>query len=312
MDVRALGNTGQLVSAVSFGASSLGGVFRTVDAAEAVAAVRTALDLGITYVDVAPAYGGGRAEEVLGRALKGVPRASYTLSTKVGKATEPGAYGRDRFDFSRAGILASLGGSLERLGVEYLDIVYLHDFDYEGRVHADRALDEGVQTLLDLKAEGRIGAIGAGIYAMDLWKRALIEAPLDVILTHNHYTLADIRLVELLPLAATKGVGVINASPFASGLLTGRRAPAWHPVTPEEFAPFRRAAAFCELHGTSLPRVAMQFASRHPDVATTMFSSASPESVRRSVLWAQEPVDPELVAGVQRVLEPVMNRQWVY
>lgn len=312
MDTRALGDSGIQVSAISFGASSLGGVFRTVDEDQAVASVHTALDLGITYIDVAPAYGGGRAEEVLGRALEGVPRTSYTLSTKVGKATEPGAYGRDSFDFSRAGILASLEGSLARLGVEYLDIVHLHDFDYQDQVHADRALDEGLQTLLDLKAEGRIGAVGAGIYAMDLWKRTLIEAPLDVILTHNHYTLADMRLVELLPLAAAKGVGVINASPFASGLLTGRPAPGWHPVTPEEFAPFRRAAEFCQERGTSLPRVAMQFASRNPDVATTMFSSASPESVRRSVRWASEPVDPEFVAGVQRILEPIMHRQWMY
>jgi aryl-alcohol dehydrogenase-like predicted oxidoreductase len=312
MDHRALGNAGIQVSAISFGASSLGGVFRTVDEDEAVAAVHAALDLGITYIDVAPAYGGGRAEEVLGRALGDVPRTSYTLSTKVGKATERGAYGRDSFDYSRAGILASIEASLGRLGVEYLDIVHLHDFDYLGQIHADRVLDEGVQTLLDLKAEGRIGAVGAGIYAMDLWKRALIEAPLDVILTHNHYTLSDIRLVELLPLAASRGVGVINASPFASGLLTGRPAPDWHPVTPEAFAPFRRAAEFCEAHGTSLPRVAMQFASQHPDVATTMFSSASPESVRRSVRWAEEPVDPSLVAGVQRILEPIMNRQWAY
>jgi aryl-alcohol dehydrogenase-like predicted oxidoreductase len=312
MDYRPLGSSGLRVSAISFGASSLGGVFRTVDESEGVAAVHAALDLGITYFDVAPAYGGGRAEEVLGRALRGVPRDTYVLSTKAGKSTDPAHYGRDIFDYSAAGLLGSIEGSLGRLGVEYLDIVHLHDFDYQGQIHADRALGEGVQTLRALKAEGRIGAVGAGIYAMDLWKRVLVETSLDVILTHNHYTLSDIRLLELLPLAQRRGVGVINASPFASGLLTGRPPPAWHPVSPEEFAFFQRAAAFCEEQGTSLPRLALQFASQHPEVPTTMFSSASPESVRRNVQWAQEPYDPALVAGVQRVLEPIMNRQWAY
>ncbi len=313
MDYRALGNSGLRVSAISFGASSLGGVFRSVDETEAIEAVHVALELGITYLDVAPAYGGGgRAEAVLGRALKGVPRESYVLSTKVGKATDPEEYGRDTFDYSREGILTSIEGSLGRLGVDHLDIVHLHDFDYQDQVHADRALGEGVQTLLELKAEGAIAAVGAGIYAMDLWKRALIEAPLDVILTHNHYSLSDIRLMELLPLAARKGVGVINASPFASGLLTGRTPPAWHPVSSEEFGFFGQAAAFCQEKGTSLPRLAMQFSSQHPDIPTTMFSSASPESVRRNLRWAQEPYDPALVADVQRILEPIMNRQWRY
>ncbi|UCH27552.1 MAG: aldo/keto reductase [Trueperaceae bacterium] len=312
MDYRRLGKTELQVSSLSFGASSLGGVFREVDEVAAIEAVHTALDFGINYIDVAPAYGGTRAETVLGKALEGIPRERYFLSTKVGKYTDPDNYGRDEFDYSRERIRRSLTESMQRLGVDHLDIVHLHDFDYQGQVHADAALGEGFQALEELRAEGRVGAVGAGIYAMDLWKRVLTEADVDVVLIHNHYTLCDIRLWELLPLAARRDIGVINASPFGSGLLTGREPPAWHPASEAERAIFKQAAAFCAEQGVPLPRLALQFSSQHPDVPTTMFSSASPESVRRNLAWAQEPYDPVLVAQVQRILEPVMNRQWRY
>ena len=173
MKHRRLGKTGLQVSQISFGASALGGVFREVDEATAIEAVHTALELGINYFDVAPAYGGLRAEAVLGKALKGVPREDYILSTKVGKYTDPERYGHDEFDYSRDRIRRSVTDSMGRLGVDHLDIVHLHDFDYQGQAHADQALGEGLQALHELKAEGQIGAAGAGIYAMDLWKRTL-------------------------------------------------------------------------------------------------------------------------------------------
>ena len=170
-----LGRTGLQVSRLSFGASSLGGVFRTVDEDEAVRAVHAALDAGINYIDVAPAYGATRAETVLGRALREVPRARYFLSTKVGKYTNPGAYGDDTLDYSRARIRASLDESAARIGVEYFDIVHLHDIEYQGRKHTEWALGEGLEALRELKREGRIGAVGFGIYPMDLWHRVLSE-----------------------------------------------------------------------------------------------------------------------------------------
>jgi L-galactose dehydrogenase len=312
MEYRRLGKTGLTVSSLSFGASSLAGVFRDIDEATAIRAVAAALEAGINYIDVAPAYGATRAEAVLGRALKGIPRSRYFLSTKVGKYTDPSAYGRDTFDYSRARIRASLDESAARLGVSTFDIVHLHDFDYQGQSHADEALSTGIAALQELKREGRVGAIGAGIYAMDLWKRVLLEADVDVVLVHNHYCLNDIRVLELLPLARARGIGVINASPFASGLLSGREAPAWHPAGPREREVFHAAARFCESQGTSIARVAMQFSSQNPELPTTMFSSASPESVRRNLRWHAEPCDHALVARVQRILEPVMNRQWDY
>jgi L-galactose dehydrogenase len=159
MKYNPLGTTGLNVSRLSFGASSLSGVFRPVDEAEAIRAVHAALDYGINYFDVAPAYGGTVSETVLGKALKGIPRGRYFLSTKVGKHTTPGKYGEDTLDYSRARIRASLDESAARLGTDYFDIVHIHDIEYQGRKHAEWALTEGLEAVHELKREGRIGAV---------------------------------------------------------------------------------------------------------------------------------------------------------
>jgi aryl-alcohol dehydrogenase-like predicted oxidoreductase len=312
MNYHTLGSTGLNVSSLSFGASSLGGVFREVNEADAIRAVHTALDLGINYFDVAPAYGATRSETVLGKALKGISRERYILSTKVGKYTSADAYGDDTFDYSEGRIRASLEESAERLGTDYFDIIHLHDLEYRDFQYTEWGLDEGLSTLQALKAEGRIGAVSCGIYPMELWHRIFNDYSIDAALTHNHYCLNDTRLLELLPIAEQKGIGVINASPFGSGLLTDRGPADWHPANAEQRAVFKQAADFCREHGHSISQLALQFSSQHPDISTTMFSSASSESVQRNVAWHEAAYDPELVAQVQKILAPVMNQQWSY
>jgi L-galactose dehydrogenase len=312
MEYSVLGKTGLKVSRLSFGASSLGGVFRAVDEAQAVRAVHAALDLGINYFDVAPAYGGTLSETLLGKALKGVARNTYYLSTKVGKYTAPGSYGDDTLDYSRARIRASLDESSSRLGVEYFDIIHIHDIEYQRRKHTEWALGEGYEAVCELKREGRIGAVSFGIYPMDLWKRIVHSVDIDAALVHNHYCLNDTQLLELLPEAREKGIGIINGSPFASGLLTDRGAPAWHPAAAEDQALFRKAAEYCRNQGVPLSRLALQFASQNPMIPTTLFSSASPESVERNVRWYQEPYDRELLSEVRKILEPVRDKEWNY
>ena len=312
MEYSVLGKTGLRVSRLSFGAAALGGVFRAVDESEAIQAVRAALDKGINYFDVAPAYGGTKAETVLGKGLKGIPRDSYFLSTKVGKYTDPHNYGVDVLDYSQSRIRSSLDESGRRLGVDHFDIIHLHDFEYQGRVCAEQALAEGVETLLELKREGRIGAVSVGIYPLDLWRRVITTIPVDAILTHNHHCLNDTTLLNLLPLIKEEDIGLINASPFASGLLTGADAPGWHPVTEEEFQHFRRASEFCEQQGVPIAKLALQFASQHPEIPTTMFSSARPEAVLRNIAWHEGIYDAELAHQVQEILAPVRNRQWDY
>jgi aryl-alcohol dehydrogenase-like predicted oxidoreductase len=312
MDYYILGKTGLKVSRLSFGASALGGVFRPVDEAEAIRAVHVALDCGINYFDVAPAYGGTRSETVLGKALQGVARSRYFLSTKVGKYTRPDCYGADTLDYSRARIRASIEESGARLGVEYFDIIHIHDIEYQDRRHTEWGLSEGYDAVCELKREGRIGAVSFGIYPMDLWKRILATLEIDAALIHNHYCLNDTQLLDVLPEARAKGVGVINGSPLASGLLTERGPADWHPASAEHRAVFRQAAAFCRAQGVSISQVALQFASHHSGIPTTLFSSANPESVERNVRWFEDSPDGALLERVREILKPVQNHEWEY
>jgi aryl-alcohol dehydrogenase-like predicted oxidoreductase len=312
MKYNRLGETGFEISSLSFGASSLGGVFHDIDEKKAIEAVHTAIELGINYIDVAPAYGGTKAEKVLGQALQGIPRNRYYISTKVGKNTASDGYGTDTFDYSNDGIRRSLDESEKRTGVDRFDMVFLHDIEYNDRVHTEWALKEGLNTLFTLKEEGRIGSVGIGMYPVDLWERVIEEGMIDAGLSHNIYCLNDTRLLPLLEKAKSKGIGIINASPFASGLLTSRGAPAWHPATTEQREIFSRAASYCRTKGFPIEKLAMQFSSQHPDLITTMFSSSDPDSVRRNISWASEPMDESLLEAVREILRPVLNQNWKY
>ncbi len=305
-----LGNSGLTVSALSLGASSLGGVFHDVDENEAIATVKAALEAGITYFDVAPAYGGTRSETVLGKGLKGIDRSRYVLSTKVGKYTDPNQYGNDTHDYSRDRIRRSLDESGERLGVDYFDIIHIHDIEYQDRKYTEWALTEGFDAVQELKREGRVGAVSFGIYPIDLWERIFLTLPVDAALVHNHYCLNDTRLLDLLPIAQEHGIGIINASPYASGLLTDRGPADWHPAGPDERAVFRKAAEFCRAEGTSISQVAFQFSSQNLDIPTTMFSTANRRSLARSLDWYEQPVDTGLVEKVRAILQPVTNEDW--
>ena len=307
-----LGKTGLKVSRLSFGASALGGVFHPVHETEAIAAVHAALDCGINYFDVAPAYGGTLSETVLGKALRGIPRDRYFLSTKVGKYTPPGSYGDDTLDYSRRRIRASLGESAARLGTEYFDIIHIHDIEYQNRAHTEWALAEGYESVQELKREGRIGAVSFGIYPMDLWTRIFASFDIDAALVHNHYCLHDTQLLSLLPTARQKNIGVINASPFGSGLLTDRGPADWHPASPEHRSLFRKAAEFCRANGTSISRLALQFSAQNPEIPTTLFSAADPEIVRRNVADHEQPCDMNMVKRVRRILRPVLDKEWSY
>src|ERR1700683_3564980 len=312
MQYSLLGKTELNVSRLSFGASALGGVFHPVDEGEAMTAGQAALDLGINYFDVAPAYGGTKSETVLGKALKGVSRNRYFLSTKVGKYTDPNSYGNDTLDYSRTRIRASLDESASRLGTDYFDIIHIHDIEYQNRAHTDWALTEGYESVRELKQEGRVGSISFGIYPMDLWKRIFASLDIDAALVHNHYCVNDTQLLDLLPVAREKRIGIVSGSPFASGMLTDRGPADWHPASPDVRSLFRKAAEFSQSHGFSISRLALQFSSQNPDIPTTLFSTANPETVRRNVADYQQPCDMAMVAEVQKILQPVLDKEWSY
>jgi aryl-alcohol dehydrogenase-like predicted oxidoreductase len=312
MQYNPLGKTGLNVSRLSFGASAIGSVFHEVSEADAIRAVHAALDAGINYLDVAPSYGGNLSETRLGMALKGVSRDKYFLSTKIGKYTNPESYGDDTLDYSEARTRSSVEESMQRLGVDYLDIIHIHDVEYQDRVKLEEGFTTGYDTLQKMKREGTIGHVSMGTYPIDIWQRALRELQLDAILVHNHYCLNDNRLLELLPACQAQGIGIINGAPFSSGLLSGSPIAQWHPAAPADRAVFKKAADFCTEQGTTIAKVAFQYACDNPDVHTTLFSTARAENVTRNLKWSQEGCPEDLVTAVQDILTPVMNKQWDY
>jgi L-galactose dehydrogenase len=304
MQRRLLGHTGLSVSVLSFGASSLGGVFRATDDAESIRTVHAALDSGINFIDVSPYYGATRAETVLGRALRGVARERYILASKVGQ------YGDGDFDFSAARVARSLDESCARLGVDHIDLLQCHDIEFAS---LDQIIDETIPALVSLKRAGRIGHIGITGLPLKIFPAVLDRVPagdVETILSFCHYELNDTSLEGLLPYLSAKGIGVINASPTGMGLLTPRGVPAWHPAPPALVAGARRAIDYCASVGADMVKLAIQFAVAQPDIATTLVSSANPENIRRNASYVSEPVDQELLARVLEILRPIHNHNF--
>ena len=304
MNTRPLGRTGLNVSVLGFGASSLGGVFRATDDNEGIRTVHAALDLGINFIDVSPYYGKTRAETVLGRALKGVPRDRYILATKVGQ------YDDGVFDFSAGRVARSLDESCARLGVDYFDLVHCHDIEF---ADLGQITGETLPALVRLREQGRLGHIGItglplGIFPAVIGRVA--PGTVEAILSFCHYELNDTSLASILPFCLERGVGVINASPTGMGLLTARGVPAWHPAPPAVVQGCRRAVEFCEAKGVDPVRLAVQFCVAHPQIATTLVGTANPENIRRNVAWAEEEPDFELIGQVLALLRPVRNHNF--
>lgn len=304
MQYRDLGKTGMKVSALSFGASSLGGVFRQIDETESIRAVRVALDMGVNFIDVSPYYGATRAETVLGKALQGIRRDRYFLATKVGQ------YGEGEFDFSASRVARSLDESCARLGVDYIDLLQCHDIEY---VSLDQIVEETIPALLRLKQAGRIGHVGITGLPLKIFRSVLERVPagqVETILSFCHYELNDSSLETLLPYLKEKGVGTINAAPTGMGLLTPRGVPSWHPASPEIVACAKRAVDYCASVGEDIVKLAIQFAVSNPDIATTVVGSANPENMRRNIAYAESPADPALLAKVLEILKPVHNHNF--
>ncbi|MDX1931415.1 MAG: aldo/keto reductase [Capsulimonadales bacterium] len=305
MEYRPLGKTGLSVSILGLGASPFGNVFGNVEQADADRCIRAALDGGINYLDVAPFYGLTRAETVLGKALKGVRRDRYLLSTKVGR------YGPLDFDFSGERVTASVEESLQRLGVSYIDIILCHDIEFGS---ADQIVGETLPALRTIVDSGKARFVGFSGLPLTLFPRILDRADhrlVQVILSYCHYTLQDSSLEGYLAYLTSRGVGIINASPLGMGLLQARRPIAdWHPAPPEVRDACRAAAAFCTEHGVELSDLALAFSTARPQIATTLVGAGSAEEIERNIAAVETTPDPALLARVRQILEPVRDRSW--
>jgi L-galactose dehydrogenase len=304
MHHRQLGKTGLAVSVLSFGASSLGGVFGDIDEEEGIRAVRAALDLGINFIDVSPYYGATRAETVLGRALRGIPRERYILATKVGQ------YGEGEFDFSAERVTRSLDESCARLGVDYIDLLQCHDVEF---ADIDQIVNETLPAMVGLREAGRIGHIGITGLPLRIFPAIIDRAgpqTVETALSFCRYGLNDTSLEGLLPYFRSRGVGVINASPTGMGLFTERGVPPWHPAPRPLIEGARRAVDFCRAAGVDSVKLALQFSISNPAIATTLVGTASEMEIRRNIHFAEAALDFEMIARVRELLKPVQQHSF--
>lgn len=298
MQYRIAANTGLKMPVLSFGASSLGQEFRSVDINEAIRSVHVALDLGMNFIDTSPFYGRGMSEVLLGVALRDIPRDRYLLGTKLGR------YHLQHFDFSAKRVIESVDVSLTRMGVEYLDIMLCHDIEF---VDMSQIVEETLPALRKVQQQGKIRFVGVSGFPMKIFKYILDRTDLDVILSYNHYTLLNSMLADNAPYLKSRGVDILNAAPFYARLLTNAALPPWHKATPQVRAICRRAAEHCQSRGVDIAQLALQFSIANPDLCTCITGSANPNNIRKWAEWAEKPLDSQLLAEVLAILQPVHN-----
>ena len=242
--------------------------------------MHVAVDNGINFIDVSPYYGHLKAEMVLGKALKEIPRDKYYLSTKVGR------YGKDgvnTWDYSAKRATESVYESMQRLNVDYIDLINVHDVEF-----ADLQ-PENLKWVIEHSPEGTV----------------------ESVLCFCHYSLNDDMLLDYLDFFEANGVGVINASPLSMGLLSQRGTPAWHPAPDALKAACKKAAEYCGKVGYPIEKLAIQYStSLNPRIATTLFSSTNPDNVLKNIRFVEEDMDENLVGEVKAIIGDQMRVRW--
>ncbi len=287
---------------LGFGTSWLGEEFGKVDLKEAMSVIPIAVEFGLNFIDTSPYYGRGMSEILLGHALRDIRRDDYLIGTKLGR------YDIGHFDFSARRVVESVDVSLHRLGVDYLDVCLCHDIEF---VDIAQIWEETLPALRKIQEAGKVKKVGISGYPMHIFKEVLGHADLDILLSYNHYTLQSNKLEEIIPLAKEKGVEIINAAPFSARLLTNLPLPPWHGATEEVRAIARKASEACSAKGMDIAQVALQYSCSHPDIATCLIGSSSPDEVRKLAQWVDEPIDEELLEEVQEIIAPIHNWHYV-
>lgn len=306
-----IGETSVSLTTLGFGGAPLGNLFRAISDDVAEGAISAAWDAGVRYFDTAPHYGLGLSERRLGVALSGRRREDYAISTKVGRrlVANPFPTGSDLSsggfvvpddmlrvrDYSRGGIRCSLEGSIERLRVDFVDIAFVHDPDD----FLDETISQAIPALVELRDAGAIRAVGVGMNSWEPLMRIVIETDVDVVMLAGRWTLLDRSGAPLLAECLRRGIAVIAAAPFNSGLL----AHSWPPdgasfnYAEAPLSVLNRArilARICESHGISLPHAAVLFALRHPAVVGVVAGVRSAVEARNAASWAASPIPDDV------------------
>ena len=312
LPTRPLGRTGLPVTTLGFGSAPLGDLYEKLDDQIAIGAVSAALKAGVTLFDTSPHYGNGLAEHRFGTALRGAPRDSYVISTKVGRTMDawskpatavntdvvsPGFAGglphKASFDYSYDGAMRSFEQSLLRLGTERIDIILIHDADvWTHGKDADKifglAMDGAYKALEKLRAEKVVKAIGVGINEVAVSERFARAGDFDTVLLAGRYSLLEQPAIEtFLPLASEKGIGIMMGGVFNSGILATGAIPGarydYRVAPPEIMERVARIEAVCKAHGVPISDAAMQFPLGHPAVSSVVLGAVKPSEVERNL-----------------------------
>jgi len=298
--------SGLQIPEFGIGTSAFGGLFASVSESAVQEVISTSMQLGLNYFDTAPHYGMGSAEARLGRHINHLPRSSFKVSTKVGRLIVPSERLDDPgwenstpsveriFDFSAGGIERSLTESLERLSMESVEMVFIHDPDGA----ADQAINEAYPVLEKLRSQGIVKTIGVGITSNEIPTRFINETDIDVVLIALRYTLLDqSAATELLPTALKKGVSVIAGGVFNSGILTSPKAGAtfnYEPASPEVLARAQKIEKFFIDRGVSLTQAALQYPMQHPAISAILVGCRSAEEVITNVAHYNNKIDSQI------------------
>jgi L-galactose dehydrogenase len=303
MQTRPLGRTGLAVSQLAFGGAAVGQQYGPVSVAEVADALRAAADAGVNLIDTSAYYGLGKSEEILGEVLTPELRKQFHICTKAGRLD------RAKFDFSATAMRACFEGSLRRLKTDHVDILLAHDIEFADDY--ERVFTETAEVLHALKCEGKCRFVGMSGYPLGLLKQAVEQCQLDVIVSYCHFHLQDQSLLtDLLPTCDQFGVGVLNASPLAMGLLTNQGPPPWHPAGEAIKAACRAAAELCAGRGKNISELGMQFCLSEPRIPCTITGTAKRAELEINLNALGQTPDAELQRDVLEILKPVHNATW--
>jgi len=312
MERRKLGRCEISLPVLGFGCATLGGVFGDINENECIEAVHQAINIGVNYFDTSPYYGIKKSEILLGKCLKDIPRSSYILSTKVGR------YGTDEFDYSPEKIERSLQESMERIGVDYFDIVICHDIEFG---NLDQVLNETIPTLKRFKNEGKLNYIGISGLPLYIFEYMLERSDdIDLILSYCHFNLMDTTLSKLFPLLKSKNIGIINASITGMGLLTPQGPPNWHPADSEIITVCNQARDYCRENNLNIAELAVLYAITYAENSTEICSTLIGMENSRILLENYETITQKsknnkefYLPHIERIIEilsPIKDKTW--
>ncbi|MDP6453143.1 MAG: aldo/keto reductase [SAR202 cluster bacterium] len=307
LDTAQVGTTALKVTRLGLGGAPLGGLFTDVEVPTALSTVAKGHEVGIRYFDTAPLYGHGKSETYVGQALQAFPRDQFVLSSKVGRVLDPVDRQPDTdtyvalppfeavFDYSRDGILRSLEESLQRLGLDRIDIAFIHDPDD----HHEQAINEAFPTLADLRSQGVISAIGAGMNQWEALSQFAREGDFDCFLLAGRYTLLDYSgLDDLLPLCEEKQISIMLGGPYNSGILASDLQPGatyfYQEAPADVLDKARQIKSVCDRHDVPLKAAALQFGLAHPAAAATIPGARSPQEVEENIQMASYSIPADL------------------